>query len=452
MKAAYIERHGGPEVLQYGDLPDPVAGPGEVVIDIVAASVNGADWKVRSGSYSQAKFPYVLGRDFSGVVSALGAGVTDLRAGDEVFGVCDAGQEGAYAEKIAVKAAIIAKKPAGLSHINAAALALTGLTALCTVEDTLKLKRGETILIQGGAGGVASFAIQVAKHIGARVITTTSAANIDYVRGLGADEVDRLQRARFYAGGVKTAMRCSIRSAARWRRNASRCSSRAAAPPSSLPGTQAPKSPRSDVTSLRPAVGRDRAHMERIAELYLAGAVRPPQIKLYRLVAGGRGAPCERGPPLPRQARLSDKVRPSASGRRGGFQTRPYASRVGYCEEKSSRSGEHSGAVRIRGEGVIVGGKSPRQHPVTGRRGRPQCRIVPVIIEVPAVASRRPDRPLHSLLQLVIEPALHVAAQVHHRASALLQPAQAFHDVVDLRLDHEVQRNCAPRTYSARRA
>ena len=189
MKAAFIERYGGPEVLKYGDLPDPTAAPGEVVIDIVAASVNGADWKVRVGDYKQAKFPYVLGRDFSGVISAVGEGVEDLRLGDAVFGVCEAGQEGAYAEKIAVKAAIVAKKPAGLSHVDAAALALTGLTALSAIEDTLKLKRGETILIQGGAGGVASFAIQLAKHIGARVITTTSAANRDFVRGLGADEI-----------------------------------------------------------------------------------------------------------------------------------------------------------------------------------------------------------------------------------------------------------------------
>src|SRR5947209_5196870 len=188
MKAAFIERHGGPEVLTYGDLPDPTAAPGEVVIDIVAASVNGADWKVRAGDYKQSKFPYVLGRDFSGVISALGTGVDDLRAGDAVFGVCEAGQEGAYAEKIAVKASIIAKKPDALSHINAASLALTGLTALSAIEDTLELKRGETILIQGGAGGVAGFAIQLAKHMGARVITTASAANLDYVRGLGADE------------------------------------------------------------------------------------------------------------------------------------------------------------------------------------------------------------------------------------------------------------------------
>ena len=201
MKAAFIEQHGGPEVLKYGDLPDPVAAPGEVVVDILAASVNGADWKVRAGQYEQSKFPYMLGRDFSGVVSAVGDGVKDLEVGDAVFGVCETGQEGAYAEKLAVRAAIVAKKPEGLSHIDAAALALTGLTALSAIEDTLKLKPGETILIQGGAGGVAGFAIQLAKHIGARVITTASAANHDYVRDLGADEIIDYNAARFHPGG-----------------------------------------------------------------------------------------------------------------------------------------------------------------------------------------------------------------------------------------------------------
>ena len=123
MKAVYIEKHGGPEVLTYGDVPDPVAGPGEVVADIFAASVNGADWKVRSGSsYRASHFPYVLGRDFSGVVSAVGDGVNDFAVGDAVFGVCDVGQDGAYAEKIAIKAAIIAKKPASMSHAEAAGL------------------------------------------------------------------------------------------------------------------------------------------------------------------------------------------------------------------------------------------------------------------------------------------------------------------------------------------
>src|SRR5262249_48551998 len=129
------------------------------------------------------------GRDFSGVVGAVGEGVNDIALGDAVFGVLDAGQEGTYAEKVAVKAAIVARKPSTLSHINAAALALTGLTAISALEDTLKLQRGETILIQGGAGGVAGFAIQLAKHLGASVITTASAANHDYVRSLGADQI-----------------------------------------------------------------------------------------------------------------------------------------------------------------------------------------------------------------------------------------------------------------------
>src|SRR5258707_12117099 len=189
MKAAFIERYGGPAELRYGDLPDPVAGPGEVVIDVHAASVNAADWKVRAGQYQQAKFPLILGRDFSGVISAVAEGITDLKVGDAAFGVCEAGQEGACAEKIGAKAAIVAKKPDAVSHVNAAALALTGLTALSAIEDTLKLQRGETILIQGGAGGVAGFAIQLAKHIGARVITTASAPNHAYVKGLGADEI-----------------------------------------------------------------------------------------------------------------------------------------------------------------------------------------------------------------------------------------------------------------------
>ena len=102
-----------------------------------------------------------------------------------MFGVLDAGIEGAYAEKLAIKAAIVARKPDRLSHLQAAAMALTGITAIWAIEDTAQLLPGETILIEGGAGGVAGFAIQLAKYLGATVITTTSAANVDYVRTLG---------------------------------------------------------------------------------------------------------------------------------------------------------------------------------------------------------------------------------------------------------------------------
>jgi len=283
MKAAFIERHGGPEVLKFGEMPDPVAAPGEVVVDIVAASVNGADWKVRDGKSGQlSRFPYILGRDFSGVISAVGEGVTDLRVGDAVFAVCDVGQEGAYAEKIAIKAAIVAKKPDRLSHVDAAALALAGLTAICTVEDTLKLKAGETILIQGGAGGVASFAIQLAKHLGARVITTASASNHDYLRKIGADEIIDYNAVDFtravkdcdavfetVGGDVASRSFAVLKPGGRAAFIAS--------------GPQAPKPDRGDVVALRPSVGRDRPHLERIAALVAQGAVRPPEVTRYQL-------------------------------------------------------------------------------------------------------------------------------------------------------------------------
>jgi NADPH:quinone reductase-like Zn-dependent oxidoreductase len=281
MKAALLINNGGPEMLQYGDAPDPVAGPGEVVVDIHAASVNAADYKVRQGSYSKLAFPYILGRDFSGIVSQVGDGVTDLKIGDAVFGVTDQGKEGAYAEKIAIKAAIVAKKPAKLSHGDAAAMGLTSLTAIWALEDTAKLKQGETILIQGGAGGVAGFAIQLAKYIGAHVITTASAGNADYVRSLGADQVIDYNAQDFTkivhdtdvvfdtVGGDVQARSYDVLK----------------------PGGRlvfiAPKKegfePRKDVETLRPAVTRDRAHLERMIELLDAGAVWPPHITHYKL-------------------------------------------------------------------------------------------------------------------------------------------------------------------------
>jgi NADPH:quinone reductase-like Zn-dependent oxidoreductase len=282
MKAVYIEQFGGPEVLKYGDLPDPVAAPGQVVVDVVAASVNAADWKARAGDYRQTKFPLILGRDFSGVISVVGAGVGDLKVGDAVFGVREAGQEGTYAEEIAITAAIIARKPDALSHVNAAALALTGLTAMSAIEDTLKLQSGETILIQGGAGGVAGFAIQLAKHIGARVITTASAANHDYVRGLGADEIIdyRTQDFTQVVRGCDAVFDTVGGDVAQRSFAVLKPGGRAAFIAS---GAQAPKPDRTDVSSLRPPVTRARRPLERIAELFQAGAIRAPEIKLYRL-------------------------------------------------------------------------------------------------------------------------------------------------------------------------
>jgi NADPH:quinone reductase-like Zn-dependent oxidoreductase len=176
----------------------------------------------------------------------------------------------------------VARKPDALSHAECAALALTGLTALVSIEDTLQLASGETILIQGGAGGVAGFAIQLAKHIGARVVTTASAANHDYVRGLGADEVIDYRTEDFTrkvsacdavfdtVGGEVALKSFSVL----------RPGGRAAFIAS---GASAPPSPRPDVRAYRPKVGRDRRHLERILALVRSGAARTPEIKLYPL-------------------------------------------------------------------------------------------------------------------------------------------------------------------------
>ena len=284
MKAILLINHGGPEMLRYGEVPDPTASPGEVVVDIHAASVNAADYKVRlgGGRYSLSRFPHILGRDFSGVVSTIGAGVTDFTVGHAVFGVTDQGIEGAYAEKVAINAAIIAKKPDRLSHAEAAALGLISLTALTAIEDTAHLKAGQTILIQGGAGGVAGFAIQLAKHLGAVAITTASASNHSYVRSLGADQVIDYNTEDFTAiGPICDVVFDTVGGAVR-------AGCYAALKPGGklvwiAPAPEGFNPTRNDVQTLRPNVIRDRAHLERMLALLDAGAIRPPTIVRYKL-------------------------------------------------------------------------------------------------------------------------------------------------------------------------
>jgi NADPH:quinone reductase-like Zn-dependent oxidoreductase len=284
MKAMLLVGHGGPEMLRYGKAADPTAGAGEVVVDIHAASINAADYKVRlgGGRYSLNRFPHILGRDFSGVVSRVGTGVTDFTVGDAVFGVTDQGIEGAYAEKIAIKAAILAKKPDRLGHAEAAAMALTSLTALTAIEDTAHLKSRQTILIQGGAGGVAGFAVQLCKYLGAKVITTASATNHPYVRSLGADQVIDYNVEDFTSigsicdvvfdtvgGNVRAGCYAVLKPGGKlvWI---------APAPEGFHPS-------RTDVQTLRPNVIRDRTHLERMLVLLDVGAVRPPAIIRYKL-------------------------------------------------------------------------------------------------------------------------------------------------------------------------
>ena len=274
MKAAFFRRFGSPEVLEYGDFPDPVPAAGEILVDVRAASVNAADWKMRAGQYAaQVSLPHVPGRDFSGVVRE---GHRDFKPGDTVFGVCEVPHEGAYAERLAIREEIVARKPDGLSHVECAAAALAGITALVSIEDTLRLRPGETILVHGGAGGVAGFAIQIARHLGARVISTASGANHEYVRGLGADELIDYRTQDF----TKVVSGCDAvfdtvggdvteRSFAVLRPGGRIASVAAGARP---PGN-----------TLRPNVDRRRSHLERVLKLLAGGALRLPEIKTFPL-------------------------------------------------------------------------------------------------------------------------------------------------------------------------
>jgi NADPH:quinone reductase len=192
MRAIAIDSFGGPEVLRPADLPQPEAGPGEVLVRIAYAGVNPADWKAREGKlsrYFDYRFPFILGFDLSGTIEAVGEGVEGLAPGDRVFGMSKQGQgeRGAYAEYCLAWPAMLARVPEGVSMAEAAGLPVAGVTAYGGLIDVGGLKAGQTVLINGGAGGVGSLAIQIAKAVGARVAATCSARNSGYVRELGVE-------------------------------------------------------------------------------------------------------------------------------------------------------------------------------------------------------------------------------------------------------------------------
>lgn len=191
MKAVCIHQYGGPDVLHYEDVPKPAVGPDEVLVRVHAAAINPVDWKVRQG-YLHKALPMIPGWDVSGVIEACGSNVRDFAVGDEVFGRPDLARNGAYAEYIAVRAQELARKPRSLDHIHAAAVPLAGLTAWQALfqavapYSAVDLQPGQKILIHAGAGGVGSFAVQLAKWKGAHVWSTASTANQQLLRNLGA--------------------------------------------------------------------------------------------------------------------------------------------------------------------------------------------------------------------------------------------------------------------------
>jgi NADPH:quinone reductase-like Zn-dependent oxidoreductase len=191
MKAVRIHEYGGPEVLRYEEAPRPEAGSGEVLIRVHAAGVNPVDWKVRAGFAKDRlryKMPFIPGWDVSGVVEGLGSGAARLKVGDAVYSRPDIARDGSYAEYIVVKESEVAHKPKSIDHVHAAAIPLAALTAWQALFDAAQLSAGQTVLIHGAAGGVGSFAVQLAKIKGARVIATASKKNHDYLRSLGAEE------------------------------------------------------------------------------------------------------------------------------------------------------------------------------------------------------------------------------------------------------------------------
>lgn len=190
MRAMVTARFGGPEVFEEREVPTPTAGPGQVRVRVVVSGTNPVDAKLRhNGTWANLRPPVVLGYDVSGVVDEVGPGVTDFKPGDEVFYTPEifGNPSGSYAEYNVAPATIVAKKPRGLSHEEAAAVPLAGGTAWEAVVRRLQLRAGETLLIHGGAGGVGSFAVQIAKAAGARVLATASKANQELLRKLGAD-------------------------------------------------------------------------------------------------------------------------------------------------------------------------------------------------------------------------------------------------------------------------
>ncbi|MEU0004796.1 NADP-dependent oxidoreductase [Streptomyces sp. NPDC006314] len=194
MKGISYSRYGGPEVLEYGEVRDPKVGPDQVLVKVRAAAVNPVDWKCREGyldAILDPVFPVIPGWDVSGTVVRPGASVTEFSAGDEVIGYVreDFLSRGTFAEYVAAPVRTLARKPRNLSFEEAAGLPLAGLTAYQVLVGALEIERGETVLVHAAAGGVGSLAVQIATHLGARVIGTASERNHDHVRGLGAEPV-----------------------------------------------------------------------------------------------------------------------------------------------------------------------------------------------------------------------------------------------------------------------
>lgn len=202
MKAVRLTKYGGKEAVSVVNISSPEISSGKILIQVYAAGVNPIEWKIQNGflkDFMPLDLPVTLGGDFSGVITQIGDGESAYKVGDEVYGQASVlgGGSGSFAEVALASQNSVAKKPKNLNFLQAGALPLAGVSALQALTQHSNLSKGQKILIHGGAGGIGSVAIQIAKHLGAFVATTVSSDDIEYVKSLGADEVINHQTQRF---------------------------------------------------------------------------------------------------------------------------------------------------------------------------------------------------------------------------------------------------------------
>jgi len=198
MMAWRVNEFGPPEVMKFERVPRPEPGPGDVLVKVEAAGVGPWDGWIRAGKSALPQpLPLTLGSDLSGEIVAIGAGVSGLRTGDQVYGVTNPRFVGAYAEYALASAGMVSNKPASLSHVEAASAPVVSVTAWQALFDRAQLKAGQTVLIHGAAGNVGSYAVQLARHAGLRTIATAATGDVPLVRDLGADTVIDYRTQRF---------------------------------------------------------------------------------------------------------------------------------------------------------------------------------------------------------------------------------------------------------------
>jgi NADPH:quinone reductase-like Zn-dependent oxidoreductase len=279
-----IHRFGGPEALRIDEVEQSMPDALQVLLRVKAASINPVDIKIRKGLYPSVKedrLPYTLGRDVSGIVEKCGAQATQFAIGDEVLGVVSI-CGGGYAEEAVLDQSALAGKPASIGHSQAGAIPLAGLTAWQGLFRRGQLKSGQSVMIHGGSGGVGHFAVQFAKAIGARVLTTVSTENVEFARGLGADVVIDYKTQRFEDQAQDLDMVFDLIDGETRERSWSLLK-RGGVLVSTLTEPSQAKAKEHDVRALRYTVEPDGIELAEILKLVALGKVKPHVQKAFQL-------------------------------------------------------------------------------------------------------------------------------------------------------------------------